>query len=65
MARRLALRVPHARQRMYIVRANQPVMRALIPRMPTKTTRFSSSSFNAFRFPLLSCDIPARAGTRD
>jgi hypothetical protein len=43
--RRRALRVPHAEQRMYIVRANHPVMNALMPRIKIRTTAFSRKSF--------------------
>ncbi|HEY0725856.1 MAG TPA: hypothetical protein VGD41_18050, partial [Pyrinomonadaceae bacterium] len=43
--RRRALRVPHAVQRTYIVRANQLVINALPPRMTIKTAALSRKSF--------------------
>ena len=43
--RRRALRVPHAEQRMYIVRENQLVMNALTPRIKIRTAAFSKKSF--------------------
>ena len=42
--RRRALRVPQAEQRMYIVRANQPVMNALPPRIAIRTAAFRRKS---------------------
>ena len=59
--RRRALRVPHARQRMYIVRANQPVMRALTPSMPTSTAAFKRKSFNLCASPSISTGKRDRA----
>ena len=46
--RRRALRVPHAEQRTYIVRANQLVMNALPPRIPIRTAAFSRNSFKLY-----------------
>jgi len=43
--RRRALRVPHAEQRIYIVRANQLVTNALMPRIKIRTAAFSKKSF--------------------
>ena len=43
--RRRALRVPHAEQRMYIVRENHVVINALTPRIKIRTTAFSKKSF--------------------
>ena len=40
-----AFRVPHAAQRMYIVRVNQLVMNALTPRIPISTAAFKRKSF--------------------
>ena len=49
--RRLALRVPHDKQRTYIVRANQFVMNALPPRIKMSTAAFRRKSFNPFESP--------------
>lgn len=54
-ARRFALSVPQAAQRMYIARANQAVMIALNPSTPTNTARFSSKFFKYYIFPADSC----------
>ena len=58
-----ALRVPHAAQRMYIVRVNQVVMNALTPRIPIRTAAFKRKSFNLNEF-LLWDDKTARVHTR-
>src|SRR6476660_6644366 len=46
---------------MYIVRANQPVMRALSPSMPTSTAAFKRKSFNLYASPSISSDKRDRA----
>jgi len=46
--RRRALRVPHAEQRMYIVRENQLVMNALTPSITIRTAAFSKKSLTVF-----------------
>ena len=59
-----ALRVPHAEQRMYIVRVNQLVMNALTPSIPIRTAAFRRKSFNLNGSPLLWTDKTARVHTR-
>jgi hypothetical protein len=62
--RRRALRVPHAAQRIYIVRVNQLVMNALTPKIPIRTAAFKRKSFNLRDSPLFSDDTTARVHTR-
>src|SRR5829696_3005511 len=62
--RRRAFRVPHAEQRMYIVRVNQLVMNALTPSIKIKTTAFNRKSFTRCRSPLLWSDALDRVHTR-
>lgn len=59
--RRRALSVPHSAQRMYIVRANQAVMIALKPSIPTSTTRLSSRSLKLCISPEALFDVSGRA----
>ena len=62
--RRFALSVPQDVQRLYIVRANQLVMRALTTRMPASRRRLRSVSFNPSASRTARCGSAARARTR-
>ena len=62
--RRLALSVPQATQRRYIVRVNQAVTTQLKPSIPTSTARFKKTSLNDYIFPEDVFDNPAHGRIR-
>ena len=65
LARRRALSVPQASQRLYIVRANQFVISALKKSMPRSSATLSRVSLNLYTSPSSPDDKPGRARNRD